>query len=890
MTSVSVDGQGLLASGRRVVLVSGTVAYSRIAPESWATTLDAIKRQGFNTIEAPVIWREHEPREGAFEFKAGRDLAGFIKLAGEKGLWVIVRLGIAGAEDWDMGGMPSWLNRHVEPTKLRSNAPEFLERASKFIAKACQQFNGMQVTTGEPNEKSCVIAVQCEHLYECGDRTQAEGYLGQLHRYIRESAVSIPVLNANNLFAYVDGQIETWCGSEELLASMRQMRVIEPNNPLHVSHLPIAPVRVWGEKNDPTDRRTLARRLAQALAAGASFTISDAAAGSRWGFTAGRTHKGFATTDTSHESLFDGDGRPLDLAPAARRVCLFAKHFAKVLGAAHPEDDHAAVAVDANGPTIIERRSAMGTVVFVFDDPAKKRGSKTVEILLRDGRRCEVDPGPDGVAWALSGVSLGGRARLDLATASAIALVGAVFVCAAHAGANATIVMNGSMRTLKIPRGKKPEIFQLEGITVVAANEAHIDEIEINDQTVDIPAAATRILPDGTREKLNAPTTNIASRAPSLNGWAYASSRKYITGEADRFALIEGPTSMERLGVGEGYGWLRIDLKTTAALRKKLALPQSADRVHIYRNGEFAGIFGNEAFAEDGLTIPIPKGDTTLGVLVDNLGRRSTGNMMGESKGVWGHLYETANIKTTTETVEREPTRALELRSPLFGVERGELLDARRIRTTFTHRKKSPLDVRVAPLPVMSFLFLNDELLGVIDPDQRGRWVLDQDALNRGKNELELALLGDATDLLPDMRKALTVTECEKAVTEKAGWAYAKWEPPANGAYEPVNDSALKGKAAAARKGAPGWWRCEFQTGANHRSLFLDTTGLSKGQAFINGLNAGRYWVATDDGKPFNGAARVHIPRGAFDKTGKNTLVIFDEHGFSPAKCRLVYG
>jgi len=892
MSAVTMDGQGFLASGRRIVLCSGAVSYSRIARASWGDALDGIKRLGLNCVEVPIVWRDHEPREGLFAFKDDLDLAQFVREAGSRGLWVILRFGIVAGRDLDFGGLPSWLNSRVEPEKIRSTTPEFLDRAGRFIAKSCAQVKALQATGETPTENACVIAVQAEHAYECGDPAQADGYLTQIHRHIRESGISVPVLNANNLFAYVDGQIETWRGRDDLLASMRQMRLIEPNEPLHVSHLPVAPVGVWGTKSECADRPALARRLCQALAAGSSFNIERACPGDRIGFSSGRTLAGYSRTDTSAERLLDPDGRANELSAAVRRIGLFASHFANVLSAVSTGDEHACVAVEAPGPTVIGRKGALGTAVFVFADPTITRGSRRVELLLRDGTRCGIDPGADGVGWVLAGVSLGGRATLDLCTASAVALVGSVFVCTGPGGSAADISINGSSRAFDVPRGKTPDIFALEGITVVCVNEAHLGAVRFEGEGggVVLENSGKRVSADGTLTKHKAKTPAPATRAPALSNWSIALPGEYISGTADRFATIKEPAPMEQIGVGEGYGWIRVRLTTKAASRKKLSLPECADRVHLYKDSAFAGIIGRTPGGVDtSLALQLTKGSQTLTMLVDNLGRRGEGNMTGERKGVFGHLYETGPLKSTAKKIERTPTEALRVRSPLFGIDRGELIDARRMQWAFSHLKKSPICITLEGLAALAFVFLNGELLGVVDPMQRGRWTLDQRTLNRGKNELEVAVLGDATAHLPAMKGAVTLFECTLAVTKKAEWAYAKWEIPPASEFEAVASAAIKGKAASAHKGAPAWWRCEFGTADPGKALRFDATGLSKGQFFINGHNAGRYWVSTHDGKAVAGGPFTHVPSGWLNADAPNELLIFDEHGFAPSKCALGY-
>ena len=68
----------------------------------------------------------------------------------------------------------------------------------------------------------------------------------------------------------------------------------------------------------------------------------------------------------------------------------------------------------------------------------------------------------------------------------------------------------------------------------------------------------------------------------------------------------------------------------------------------------------------------------------------------------------------------------------------------------------------------------------------------------------------------------------------------------------------------------------------------IDTTGLSKGQASVNGHDLGRYFTATRDGRAVGPQVRLSIPEPWLREKGRNELVVFDEHGLPPHRTRLV--
>ncbi|MEL6797355.1 MAG: beta galactosidase jelly roll domain-containing protein [Planctomycetota bacterium] len=86
----------------------------------------------------------------------------------------------------------------------------------------------------------------------------------------------------------------------------------------------------------------------------------------------------------------------------------------------------------------------------------------------------------------------------------------------------------------------------------------------------------------------------------------------------------------------------------------------------------------------------------------------------------------------------------------------------------------------------------------------------------------------------------------------------------------------------------PTWYRTSFELKADHTPVRLDLTGLSKGQVLLNGHHLGRYFVHTKTGAAVATDPTFLLPTPVLSPDGENELVIFDEHGASPAKTRLL--
>ena len=77
--------------GEPFQILSGSIHYFRIVPQYWRDRLEKLKAMGLNTVETYIPWNIHEPKKGQFNFEGIADVAEFVRLAEELGLYVILR-------------------------------------------------------------------------------------------------------------------------------------------------------------------------------------------------------------------------------------------------------------------------------------------------------------------------------------------------------------------------------------------------------------------------------------------------------------------------------------------------------------------------------------------------------------------------------------------------------------------------------------------------------------------------------------------------------------------------------------------------------------------------------------------------------------------------------
>ncbi|PSS12101.1 Beta-galactosidase [Actinidia chinensis var. chinensis] len=132
--SVTYDGRSLIINGARKLLFSGSIHYPRSPPEMWPELIRKAKEGGLNVIQTYVFWNLHEPVEGQYNFEGNNDLVKFIKMIGEQGLYVTLRVGPFIEAEWNHGGFPYWL-REVPNITFRADNEPFKFHMQRFTKK-----------------------------------------------------------------------------------------------------------------------------------------------------------------------------------------------------------------------------------------------------------------------------------------------------------------------------------------------------------------------------------------------------------------------------------------------------------------------------------------------------------------------------------------------------------------------------------------------------------------------------------------------------------------------------------------------------------------------------------------------------------------------------------
>ncbi|MFW6058730.1 MAG: beta galactosidase jelly roll domain-containing protein, partial [Phycisphaeraceae bacterium] len=583
------------------------------------------------------------------------------------------------------------------------------------------------------------------------------------------------------------------------------------------------------------------------------------------------------------------------------RISTFASQFHQVFAHLNDAPPHTSVAVhedEAHPVSIVHQRGAQGEVLLLLKSAGET--ARQADVLLPNGMSLGVPlERRERAAWLLLNTNLGGAAQLDYTNLRPWAFLGRkLLVLFGPAGADGLVSLDEVPIHVPVPTGKEPRIERHEQIAIVVLSSEQIDATYIDENGLAIGAAGVdendqpirradwtrlyRVDLDGnvSTEQLPQPPRPTA---PRLTQWQHASLESITDGSDDAFEKIAGPASLEQLHCDYGYGWYRIGVGSAKSGR--MIAPGAGDRLHIYSSGKLAGLLGS---APGATTDPVElklSGDVV--VLADNLGRPKIHQYVAEPKGLYDHLYTVRQARLAKPKVEpAQPADPFELSGYIPFARRGADHGARADSLVW-HIKPSgrkPMLFDLGELPLPGIVFVNDTAVAYHHPrlfegPTRLTLTAGEGGFTTGRNAIRLTPLESMPDKL-NVEKHVRLYQTTGAVTGRGQWAFCRWQPPGDGAFD-----ALPGTLPS----RPTWFRARFNVKEANVPLWLEPRGMSKGQVFLNGRNVGRYFVATRDGKAVSPQKQYYLPEPWLRTDGANELMLFDEHGRDPRKCRLVY-
>ncbi|XP_073706961.1 beta-galactosidase-1-like protein 2 [Garra rufa] len=289
------DSTHFTLDGAPFRILGGSIHYFRVPRAYWRDRLLKLKACGLNTLTTYVPWNLHEPERGVYLFQEELDLEAYIRLAGELGLWVILRPGPYICAEWDLGGLPSWLLKDKN-MKLRTTYSGFTSAVNTYFDKLIPKITPFQYKNGGP-----IIAVQVENEY--GSYAKDEKYLPFVKEALLSRGVSEFLVTSDNhdglQLGVVDGVLQTVNLQKLTFGDVQHLAEMQPQKPLMVMEYWSGWFDVWGEPHHVFPAEEMISIVRELLDRGISINFYMFHGGTSFGFMNGALDLGSYKPQTS---------------------------------------------------------------------------------------------------------------------------------------------------------------------------------------------------------------------------------------------------------------------------------------------------------------------------------------------------------------------------------------------------------------------------------------------------------------------------------------------------------------------------------------------------------------------------------------------------------------
>ncbi len=299
--SFQLDGPDFLLDGKPFQIISGEMHPARIPVEYWRHRIRMAKAMGCNTIAAYIFWNYQEPVEGKYDFKStNHNVARFIKIAQEEGMWVLLRPGPYVCAEWDFGGLPPYLLRYPD-IKVRCMDSRYVSAVERYLRRLSDEIRPLQVTRGGP-----ILMVQVENEY--GSYGNDREYVHHLKDLWESNGIDVPFYTADGPTTYMlEAGSLPGCAvgldSGGSLSDWTLANRINPNVPVFSSESYPGWLTHWGENWARSSIQGISNHVRFLLDNKKSFNLYVVHGGTNFGFAAGANSggKGYEPDVTSYD-------------------------------------------------------------------------------------------------------------------------------------------------------------------------------------------------------------------------------------------------------------------------------------------------------------------------------------------------------------------------------------------------------------------------------------------------------------------------------------------------------------------------------------------------------------------------------------------------------------
>ncbi len=318
-----------LLDGKPFQMISGEMHYPRVPREAWRQRMKMAKAMGLNTIGTYVFWNLHEPQHGVYDFSGNNDIAAFVKIAQEEGLWVVLRPSPYVCAEWEFGGYPYWL-QNIKGLVVRSKEEAYTKAYRNYLMAVGKQLAPLQINHG-----GNILMVQIENEY--GSYGSDKSYLELNKELFIEAGFDGLLYTCDPAGDVANGHLPGLLPAVNGLDKPDEVKKIVRDNyngkgPFYIAEWYPAWFDWWGTAHHTVSAKEYADRLGNALAGGLSINMYMFHGGTTRGFMNGSNYREGVPFQPQISS-YDYDA-PLDEAGnATEKFMLFREAIQKNLPA-----------------------------------------------------------------------------------------------------------------------------------------------------------------------------------------------------------------------------------------------------------------------------------------------------------------------------------------------------------------------------------------------------------------------------------------------------------------------------------------------------------------------------------------------------------------------------
>ena len=935
---INFDGKGFIIDGKRVFVASGSMQYARVPRALWANRLLKMKRAGFNCVETYIYWNFQEPRKGQYNFKGRHNLQAFLTLVKKMGFYAILRVGPYDCGEWDSGGFPVWL-RFIPNLAIREYNKPFIRQLGKYFDKLLPMVAANQINHGGP-----VIMMQMENEDPQGwGAVLPNKYYKFMFHKARQQGIEVPVFFSGMHHGFSPAgiapwssktRISPWFTTEMWTGWFTQYGTAPQANggwfgPAKLTHVAMWRVIAYGGNG----------YNAYMAVGGTSFShwnCSTVRASYDFGAPVGQggdlrplyyTYKAANDFARSFQRILeDSDNATAQYHGFAPRAAVYARKspFGTLVflsnfnntplqttprgGVPLTVDPNAVIPVVLNYPinkTFTIRRLYGRTLGF------QRQGRYTTLVMF----------GPSGSQGLLqvhaslpfSGSAPAGFQKLpgkpDTLSLSVKYAAGPPQIFKLKSGSQTLRVLaenlSAARRTWFIHYAHTPW---------VVYGPQYIGEIDhgaggFTMQTRDRPGndiqSAVVFGPSRTPITFTGAATSSITHfstavAPSLQSWQVrtASVPAQVNFDDKKWLSVRRPKPMGADDYPGAYEWYRTTLIAASSGRYTMTMNPIKNYGEFFVNGKLI-----DTGSPRSLNIRLHQGANTLAIFTVDEGRPKNWGWIGpynrvNARGLWGdvhlsvshvaavklHAWSTAALKLPyAQALAAIGTGKIKPTWKKSALEHGQLIcppATQWVHASFSAITAARLVLNFQHLPAQSAVFLNGHRVTLLSPVNGRLHVVLGGGWNKSAPNTLGILMQNAESKAINVGPVV-ISQLFQTPALPQGGLIENWRMHGGiGRPDPI-----KGwKPFTAAPGVPAFYRTTFNYQPDQSDLHLVLraawTGLGGGYMWINGHNLGRY---VDPVMPMG----LYIP-SCWLKAGVNSLVIFDEHGHSPAGVHLV--